>query len=519
MPQTKPWWRNAVTYEIYIRSFADSDGNGVGDLEGIRQKLPYVKDLGVDAIWITPFYPSPMADHGYDVADYDAVDPIFGQLADFHDLVADAHAHGLKVIIDLVANHTSNKHRWFKAALRDPSSPERDYYVFRDAAPDGGPPNDWQSHFGGAAWTWEPESAQYYLHCFAPEQPDLNWDNDSLAVSFDLILRFWLERGVDGFRLDVANGIRKDLDATKPPEHPGKTTTTIPGWNQPEAREVFERWHKIIAEYPGDRVLVGEVGTVDTQELVQYLGGDALQLTFNFPFLELPFDAAAYRDTITEQLTAHQVVGEPCTWVLGNHDQVRVATRYGGGELGRRRAAAAFMLIMALPGAPFIFQGEELGLEEVDVPEARREDPVWFRSKGAHVGRDGCRTPMPWTGDAPGFGFNETGHSWLPFSPDAEIRNVGTETATRALFPDTLALRREHLAAAPETITWLVTPNDTLAFRHGDVVCALNSGNEPATLDVPDAGSLLIASSADSALDGSALTLPPASAAWVQIRR
>ena len=409
------WWRDTVIYEVYVRSFQDSNGDGLGDLEGIRQRLPHLAWLGVDAIWVTPFYPSPMADHGYDVADYRGVDPRFGDLVAFDALVADAHALGLRLIVDLVPNHTSSAHPWFQAALRDRDDPHRARYLFRDPRPGGGPPNDWVSVFGGPAWTLHEPTGQYYLHLFAPEQPDLDWRHDAVRVDFEETLRFWLDRGVDGFRIDVAHGLIKDRELR---DQAGAADAPVAGsdyqgleqvhaFDQPEVHDVYWAWRSLAEGYAGDRLLLGEVYLLDADRVAAYLRPGELHLAFNFPFLASALDADALRAVIDHSVAAAGRVGATQSWVIGTHDVSRPATRYGGGEPGRRRARAAALLLLALPGAAFVYQGEELGLEDAGVPDHLRQDPIFFRTGGKRLGRDGCRVPLPWTAVGSGYGFTD----------------------------------------------------------------------------------------------------------------
>jgi alpha-glucosidase len=524
-----PWWVDAVTYQVYIRSFCDSDADGVGDLEGIRSKLPYLAELGVDAIWITPFYRSPMADHGYDVADYYDIDPLFGSLATFDRLLADAHAAGLKIIVDVVPNHTSSEHAWFQEAIADPSSAARQRYHFADPAPDGGAPNNWTSVFGGPAWTLDEKSGQYYLHLFAPEQPDLNWRNPEVHEEWERILRFWLDRGVDGFRVDVAHGLYKHPELASTPE-PKKAAEIVAGteysssivsphlWDRPEVHDVFRRWREICDEYD-DRAMVGEVFLFDIDRVVRYVRPGQLHMAFNFMLLGSPFQAKEWRRVIALALDKHREVGAgTCTWVLSSHDVSRHVTRYGGEEVGRRRAAAAALTLLALPGAAYVFQGEELGLADVAVPADRRQDPIWTRSGGKVTGRDGCRTPIPWSGEKPGFGFT-TGEPWLPFGPDARDRNAAAQDGDEGSFLNLYrAALRTRRASLTGDLVWLDahTPVDTLAFSRGDVVCALNTGTTEARVAVPPDGSVLIASGDGVAVEHGILRLPPDTAAWVR---
>ena len=400
-----PWWRDAVIYQIYVRSFADADGDGMGDLPGIRSRLPYLRQLGIDAVWLTPFYPSPQADAGYDVADYRDVDPRFGTLADFDGIVADAHDLGIRVIVDIVPNHTSSDHAWFQAALASaPGSRERARYLFRDGRGQDGsdPPNDWTSSFGGPAWTRVLEAdgqpGQWYLHLFDPGQPDLDWMNHEVRDEFESILRFWFDRGVDGFRIDVAHGLAKDPEM---PDLAGRFRTRPapvghPHWDQDEVHEVYRAWRLVSDSYPGERAFVGEIWLHTPEQVARYVRPDELHTAFNFHFLLAPWDATAMRAAIDASMGALLDVGAPPTWVLSNHDVVRHVTRYGGGELGRRRARAAALLMFALPGGAYVYQGEELGLDEVeDLPDAVRQDPTFLRTGGERKGRDGCRVPHP----------------------------------------------------------------------------------------------------------------------------
>jgi alpha-glucosidase len=509
------WWRDAVVYEIYIRSYADADGDGIGDLEGIRTHLDHLVDLGVDALWITPFYPSPMADHGYDVADYVDIEPTFGDLAAFDRLLAEAHGRGLRVIVDVVPNHTSSNHAWFREAVADPSSPMRARYLFRDGRDGGGsPPNNWTSVFGGPAWTRDEASGQWYLHLFDAAQPDLDWRNPEVHEAFRDILRFWLDRGVDGFRIDVAHGLYKsptlaDEDhaaVAGAPADVGRPQV----WDQPEVVEVYQDWRRITDAYDGDRMMVGEVFILDVDRVKRYVGDDRLHQAFNFTVFRTPWGAAALRATIEKALDAF----DPPTWVLSNHDLTRHVTRYGGGDLGRRRGLAVTAVLLALPGSPYLYQGEELGLEESDVPPDRRTDPTWFRTGGKVVGRDGCRTPIPWTAGDPGHGFT-TGEPWLPFGADAAAQAVDTDPEVLRAYRSMLAVRRELRGSLGDAVTWLDTPDDVLAFRReGGVVCVLNSAAE--AVEVPVSGELLLATADGATATATGVTVPAASTVWLR---
>jgi alpha-glucosidase len=528
-----PWWRHAVTYQVYVRSFADADGDGVGDLAGITARLPYLRDLGVDALWITPFYRSPQHDHGYDVADYCDVDPLFGSLADADRLLETAHGLGLKVVVDLVPNHTSSEHAWFQAALAaGKGSPERARYLFRDGRGPGGdePPNNWRSVFGGPAWT-RVEDGQWYLHLFDATQPDLDWRNSEVGDMFEGVLRFWLDRGVDGFRVDVAHGLYKEEDlrdqvvpegqeqqagaSTSGPDADEwtmveRTETDEPMWDQPEVHEVYRRWHEVLAEYDGDRMDVAEAWTPTPESMSRYVREDEMSQAFNFAWLLAPWSARAFADVITSTLATLREVDAAPTWVLSNHDVVRHATRYGGGPVGRARARAATLAMLALPGSAYVYQGEELGLENVDVPEEARQDPAWFRT-GSEF-RDGCRVPMPWSGDRPPYGFGPgEGQPWLPqpagwTTVEAQEADAGS---TLAFYRAALAARRTHAAVAPEEVTLLQAGKDLLAFTRGPLTVVLNAGVDAAELP---AGDVVVASG--ELLEGR--VLPPDTAVWLR---
>jgi alpha-glucosidase len=510
------WWRSAVIYQVYVRSFADASGDGIGDLPGIRSRLPYLRDLGVDGLWLTPFYPSPGADHGYDVSDYKAVDGQFGTLADFDALVEDAHEHGLRVVIDIVPNHTSSDHAWFQNALSDPHHPDRARYVFRRGR-DGGPPNNWTSAFGGSAWTLDEKSGEYYLHFFAPQQPDLDWHNEAVQADFEDILRFWLDRGIDGFRIDVAQALFKardlhDMDEPIPRTWHADWVTAI---NQPELHPLYRKWRTIANEYPGERMFVGEIVLRDLDTVAHYVRPDQLQLAFNFPLLHETWDAESIRETIDRTLIAFGAVTAPSTWVFENHDVTRLPTRYGGGGEGLRRARAAALVLLALPGTAFIYEGQELGLEEVDLPDEARRDPIFFRTRGARKGRDGCRVPIPWESTPPGFGFT-SGTPWLPIprswkdvSVEAQEQDVGS---TLELYRSALAARRASDALRSSSFRWLDSPPGTLVFAREShdqsVVCAVNVDAEP--LELPS-GELVLSS--EPLIDG---RLPRGTAVWVR---
>ena len=513
-----PWWRHAVCYQVYIRSFADGDGDGVGDMAGIDARLPYLAALGVDALWITPFYRSPQHDHGYDVADHRDVDPMFGTLDGFDAMLAHAHELGLRVIVDVVPNHTSSDHPWFADALAAvPGSSARERFVFREGSgPDGAePPNNWQSMFGGAAWTQVPDGS-WYLHLFDSTQPDLNWWNPEVGDEFESILRFWLDRGVDGFRIDVAHGLVKP--AALPPSLPGQLPPH-PMWDQPEVHDVYRRWHKVLAEYDGDRMAVGEAWTSTTESMARYIRPDELQQSFNFAWLEAEWSAEAFRAVVEDTFAAVGSVGATPTWVLSNHDVVRETTRYGGGATGLARARAAACLMMALPGSAYVYQGEELGLEQVDVPPEARQDPAWFRT--GEPARDGCRVPVPWSGDSAPFGFGPgEGQPWLPMPSSWAGLTVEAQAAdpvsTLSFFRRMLALRRELAPELPEEMEVLDADPDLLVLSRGVLVCVVNCGAAPVDLPavVSGAARLLLSSGADP-VDGQ---LAADTAAWFRLR-
>src|SRR5215472_7806729 len=395
---SRPWWRGAVFYQVYVRSFADSNDDGIGDLPGIASRLDYIKELGVDAIWLTPFYPSPQKDHGYDVADYFDVEQAYGTLEDFDRLLARAHELRLKVLVDIVPNHTSDQHEWFRAATAGPVNPYRERYHFADSKVNGLPPNNWTSSFGIPAWSREPSGKQWYLHLFAPEQPDLNWWHPEVPKEFERILKFWLDRGADGFRIDVAAALFKRKDLADRPlvtdrvYGKPRSDSAFAILDQPPLHDVYRRWRKLAAGYEPARVLVGEI--FEPRRHAMYILPDQLHMAF--AMIHIRWDADLWRRSIDTRRMALQGPGAEPTWTLDNHDVVRTVTRLGGGEVGRARARAALLLLLGLPGQVFLYQGEELGLEEVDVPPERREDPMFIRSHGRMTGRDGCRVPLPW---------------------------------------------------------------------------------------------------------------------------
>ncbi|MGP3910723.1 glycoside hydrolase family 13 protein [Nonomuraea sp. 10N515B] len=486
------WWRNAVIYQVYVRSFADGDGDGVGDLIGIRDRLPYLAGLGVDAVWLTPFYRSPMADFGYDVSDYRDVDPLFGTLADAKALIDEAHQQGLRVIVDIVPNHTSAAHPWFQQALR---GERRDRYIFRDR------PNDWESIFGGPAWT-QVEDGQWYLHLFDPAQPDLNWDDHEVRGEFESILRFWLDLGVDGFRVDVAHGMVKPAglpDIGKGNQARMVGREPVPFFDNDGVHEIHRAWRRVLDSYPGERIGVAEAWAPTPERLAMYVRPDELHQAFNFHYLFAPWDAAELREVIDSSLATAASVGAPTTWVLSNHDVKRHVTRYGG--LDRARAAA--LLTLALPGSAYVYQGDELGLPEVlDLPPEVCLDPQRLRDPDS--GRDGCRVPLPWTRRDPEAGW---ANPWLPIPAEwAELSveaQEGAPGSTLELYRAALRLRRSF----DGDLTWHDSPEGTLVFSRGDLVCAVNLTETPVDFGLD--GEVLLASNEPGAAD---------SAVWLKVK-
>ncbi|MEU3182954.1 glycoside hydrolase family 13 protein [Streptomyces sp. NPDC006923] len=516
------WWRDAVIYQVYPRSFADGNGDGMGDLDGARRRLPYLKQLGVDAVWLSPFYASPQADAGYDVSDYRAIDPMFGTLLDADALIRDAHELGLRVIVDLVPNHSSEDHEWFRRALREgPGSPLRERYHFRPGKGAAGelPPNDWESIFGGPAWTrtTDPDGTpgEWYLHLFAPEQPDFNWDHPAVADEFRSIMRFWLDMGVDGFRVDVAHGLVKaaglpDIGSGGQLRLLGSSDAGLPFFDQDGVHEIYRSWRTILDEYPGDRIAVAEAWTPTVERTANYVRPDELHQAFNFQYLSTSWVGPALREVIDVSLAAMRPVGAPATWVLSNHDVTRHATRFAGppgsgtqtrepGDrtLGLRRARAASLLMLALPGSAYIYQGEELGLPDVtDLPDEARQDPSYFRASGQDGFRDGCRVPIPWTRTGSSYGFG-TGGSWLPQPESWAALSVeaqtGDPTSTLELYRSALAVRREHPGlGAGSSVEWLDAPEGVLVFARPGFVCTVNTTDR--AVRIPVRGSLLLAS-------------------------
>jgi alpha-glucosidase len=550
------WWRDAVIYQIYIRSFADGDGDGLGDIAGIRSRLPYLADLGVDAVWINPWYPSPMADAGYDVSDYRSVEPRFGTLEEAEALLAEAHEHGLRVLLDIVPNHTSDRHPWFQEALAaGPGSRARDRYVFRPGrGPNGDePPNSWQSVFGGPAWerVTEPDGSpgEWYLHLFAPEQPDVNWEHADVWSDFEETLRFWFDRGVDGFRIDVAHSLIKqeglpDADDLDWPRSPVEVDGALrrspwqphPFWDRDEVHEVYRAWRKLADSYDPPRVFVAEAWVDEPERLARYLRADELHTAFNFTYLQAIWEAGYLRHVIDETLAEQGAVGAPATWVLSNHDVARHVSRFARErtepgsslmqlldlpadlELGRRRARAAVLLTLGLPGGAYVYQGEELGLPEVeDLPDDVLQDPTWERAGHTDRGRDGCRVPLPWSGSAPPYGFSPEGSTaapWLPQPADWAGLTVEAETGDPGsmleLYREALRLRRETPALGDGRLAWLDLPEGALGFtREPGFACVVNVTSAHVVL--PEGYDILLTSD-DLDTEG---RLPAATSAWL----
>ena len=510
------WWRSAVIYQIYPRSFSDSNGDGMGDLPGITARLDSLAALGIDAIWLSPFMRSPQKDAGYDVSDYCDVDPLFGTLADFDRMVERAHALGIRVLIDLVPNHTSSEHAWFKSALAAaPGSPQRAYYHFKDGKGANGelPPNNWLSLFGGPAWT-RVADGQWYCHLFDSSQPDLNWDNPKVQEAFEDILHFWLKREVDGFRVDQPHAMGK---AAGLPDHPDieragagfiEGEPSPPMWFQESVHPIFRKWRKILDSYPGGRAMCGEAYVLPLSFMALWVRPDEFNQTFNFRYLNSDWNADTLKATINESFAAFDAVGAPSTWVLSNHDVIRHASRFGGlkikatdsdgvgpddpqpnRELGLRRARGATLFTLALPGSMYLYQGEELGLpEHTTLAPEYRQDPTFFRTNGARVGRDGCRVPLPWeAGVGAANGFNQTGKSWLPqpeiYSEYSRDQQEGISGSTLELYKHALKLRKE-LKLGEGSFEWAseLVNQQALGFRNGDILVIHNFGHEPISL-------------------------------------
>jgi alpha-glucosidase len=539
VPPKRGWWRDAVIYQVYVRSFADANGDGTGDLAGVRSRLTYLRDLGVDAMWFTPWYPSPMADGGYDVADYRAIHPAFGSLAEAEVLIGEALELGIRTIIDIVPNHVSDQHAWFQAALAaGPGSPERARFWFHPGRGDHGDemPTSWPSNFSGPSWTRTTDAdgtpGEWYLHLFSANQPDLNWSHPDVRREHEEILRFWFDRGVAGVRIDSAALLVKDPALPEIPADP------LPGQHptvdRDELHEIYRSWRAIADSYPGDRILVGEIWLQDMERFARYLRPDELHTAFNFDFLGRPWESAGLRASIDATIAAHAPVGAPSTWVLSNHDVTRPVTRLGRQDssfafatkrhgtptdlaLGRRRARAAALLSAALPGSLYIYQGDELGLDEVELPLDRLQDPMYFRSGGIDPGRDGCRVPLPWSGSEAPFGFSPAradAEPWLPqpagwagLTVEAQQRDSGSMLN---LYRAALGIRRSEPGLGDGPMAWLPSADDVLAFRRGDGLLSVTNLSA-ADIALPPHAEILIAS--DELVDG---LLPPDAGAWLR---
>ena len=552
-PARNEWWRSATIYQIYPRSFADSTGNGTGDLPGITSHLSDVKDLGIDAIWLSPFQTSPQKDAGYDVANYCDVDPLFGTMADFDALLSRAHELSLRVVIDLVPNHSSDAHPLFQAALAAaPGSSERAMYMFRDGAGPSGdvPPNNWESVFGGPAWTrtTNPDGTpgQWYLHLFDSSQPDFDWTNPRVHEFFLDVLRFWLDKGVDGFRVDVAHGLTKDPtlpDFRRDAQYwatPADQRPPCPFFGHDGVHPIYRQWRALIDSYPGDRILCAEAFVEPLTKMADWVRSDEMHQAFNFPFLVTRWEGEKVRKVIDDSLEAFGAVGAPSTWVLSNHDQIRHATRlaidprsYSGDRitgigpktepkpdpiLGLRRARAASAMMLALPGCAYIYNGEELGLPEAtDIPDEFRQDPTFARTNGESYGRDGCRVPLPWVADAPAFGFNDTGATWLPqprnYAEFARASQVGVSDSTLELYKRALRLRRE-LDLGNGELVWVDGFGvDVLAFANGPLTVIANYSDRAVALQ---AGEILLDSATANERAASERSLAPATTVWIR---
>lgn len=509
-----PWWKRGVIYQVYPRSFADSDGDGIGDLTGIEAHLDHIASLGVDAIWLSPIFPSPMADFGYDVADYTGIEPMFGDLAAFDRLLAAVHARGLKLLLDFVPNHSSTRHPWFVESRSSRDNPKRDWYFWRDPAPGGGPPNNWISDMGGPAWEFDPATGQYYLHTFLKEQADLNWRNPAVAAAMMDVLRFWLDRGVDGFRIDVLWHIVKAQGLPDNPPNPDwrdgmaekLRLIQLNSTDQPEAYD-FARQFRALADSYGETLLVGEI-FLPLDRLMRWYGPadqPYVQLPFNFELIENRWD----RDTLAALIASYDAAipehGWP-NWVIGSHDAPRIAAR-----IGEAQARVAAMLLLMLRGTPTLYQGDEIGIGKVDIPPDRIRDPQDLRQPGMGLGRDRSRTPMAWDA-SPNAGFS-TAEPWLPLHPDWRTRNVAAQEGDPAsmlwLYRRLLAARRACPALSLGRMTLHEAPPDVLAYerRHGDerLLVVLNLGSTPHDVALPAAarpGRIIVATGARTTFDG-----------------
>lgn len=529
---TTEWWRSAVIYQVYPRSFADSDGDGIGDLPGLISRLDYLAELGIDALWVCPCYPSPLNDGGYDVADYRGVDPRLGTIDDIKELIDQCHRRGIRVLLDIVPNHSSSEHPWFQELLASPpGSPSWDRYLVRPGrGADGSqPPNNWTSVFHGPAWSPIRDAdgaptGHWYLHLFDTTQPDFNWSHPQVLDDFDRTLRFWFDLGIDGFRIDVAHGMVKDPnlpDVVLAESEDGLLSEArTPYWDQDGVHDIYRRWRSIADAYDPPRIFCSEAWVESEERLANYLRPDELHTSFNFEYLKAGWDAERMREVIDQTIATHQAVNAPATWVLSNHDVVRHRTRLAPGfqdgapdelpGLARARAATAFAL--ALPGSAYVYQGEELGLPEVDLPDEVRQDPAWYRSGGTDGFRDGCRVPIPWTSDPPHHGFGPGDRSWLPQPEHWAQLSVASQEADQAstlsLYRRLLRHRREQSALGAGTMSWLPELEDSptcLGIRRvgddGSIVDVIvNLGTEPFTLPPSLGVDVIVASSEEVAV-------------------
>ncbi len=533
-----PTWRNAVIYQVYPKSFVDTNGDGIGDIEGLIKGLPYLSSLGVDTLWVTPFFASPMHDGGYDVRDYRDVDPMFGTLEDAERFVRAGHDHGLRIVLDLVANHCSNEHPWFQMALASPDgSPERDRFYFLNGRGEGGdlPPTDWISAFGGPAWTRtlnaDGSPGQWYLHLFDSTQPDLNWKNPQVQAEFDDVLRFWFDRGVDGFRLDAIPAIGKDDDFRDVgfeshdrflPELWGPT----PFWDADGVHDVLKRWRRVGQEYSPERFFVGEVIVGSTESLAKYIRHDELQSVFSIELAKLPWDARQFQSTIIDILDSLPLGDSWLTWTLASHDETRTVTRFApqvevGGvitrdfEVGRQRSRAAYLLVLSLPGAACLYQGEEMGLAQVEhIPDELMQDPIYLRTGDQSLSRDGCRVPLPWTTTGPSLGFSSVGHSWLPVPPEWSALSVESQLDDEGSFVQLIssALRVRPLVTSrlSPVVSWDDSSPGVVILQRGEGFrCVVNFSGEPWRID--DRDQVIVASGPL----GSDRTLAPNQAVWL----
>jgi alpha-glucosidase len=514
------WWRDTVCYQVYVRSFADGNADGVGDLDGVRSRLGYLELLGVDTIWLTPCYPSPMAATGYDITDPRDIDPMFGDLAAFDRLIEDAAGHRIRVLLDVVPGATGSRHPWFGAALAaGPGSPQRERYLFRDGRGYEGeqPPNNWTTVHGSSAWT-RVADGQWYLHLLSADQPDLNWAHPEVAADFEHTMRFWLERGVAGFRINLAHAISKP--ATLPDMDPRLARqgglpvaqAQDPRFDDEGGHEVHRMIRRVLDEYPGT-VAIGEIWVADDQRFARYLRPDELHMGFDVRLMDAEFDADAVRAVIQRSLASVAPAGAPASWTLSNHDVVRHVTRYGDGELGTRRARAMTLVQLALPGGVFLYNGEELGLPDLELPDWALRDPVWERSGHTDRGRDGCRVPIPWEGTAPPYGFTDHQDSWLPmpfeWAPLTVEAQLEDPDSMLSLYRHAIELRRTHPAFSGDSLEWYGAPPACFAFRRkgGQLICALNTSG--GLVPLPN-GEILLSSAP--LVDGQ---LPPDTAVWM----